>query len=124
MSDRQWAEKAAFMRDVGATYAEWGDDGESNLVKLQLAPLAVAAPARPLGPAAQMAARFQESTGQQMSVGEQRARQRHETMFAATSVRPPFPSDKPATSGSDVPRAVRAKQDAVTGGRKKKRSKR
>ncbi len=111
--EASWETKAAFMRRHNAVEACW--DHVGDLVTLKLGP--PPAPPRPPGPAAQMAQRFAHATGQQMP--DARARQRHETMFAASSLKPPFPGTVP-TPDSDVPRAVRAKRADVTGGPKKR----
>lgn len=114
----EWTTKAAFMREVGATYAEWTpiNSCEELLTKLTLGPAPVT---RPMGPAARMAQSFQASTGESMS--RDRARQRHETMFAASSIRPRLQNDPAPVATDDVPRAVRARQDVKRGTVKRKK---
>lgn len=99
-SDR---EKAEFMREVGATHAEWGcDSGYGEfLTKLVLGP----DPTKP-GPAAQMAKFHQQNVAQ-------RAQSRHDVLFAASTVKPNY--EPPAAPPSAVPRAVRAKEAAKRG---------
>ena len=72
-SDR---DKAAFMREVGATHAEWSPGGAEGefLTKLTLGP----EPGKP-GPAAQMAKFHQQTVAQ-------RAQSRHDVLFAASTV--------------------------------------
>jgi len=100
-SDR---EKAAFMREVGATHAEWGVDAAfgETLTKLTLGPEAT----KP-GPAAQMAKFHQQTVAQ-------RAQSRHDVLFAASTVKPKY--EPPAAPPSVVPRAVRAKEAAAKRG--------
>lgn len=87
-----WVEKAAFMRDVGATDATWGEDDE--LLALKLAPQQPRQTSQPpAGPAAKVAEAF-----------KQRLKRDHETRFAASHFKPRL--DVPVTQ-DDVPRAVR-----------------
>ena len=101
MSDR---DKAAFMREVGATHAEWsiGTAEGQFLTKLVLGPEAT----KP-GPAAQMAKFHQQTVAQ-------RAQSRHDVLFAASTVKPKY--EPPAAPPSAVPRAVRAKEAAAKRG--------
>lgn len=120
-----WRDQAQFMRETGAVYAEWDPSGEV-LMKLQLAPIAVAPAARPPGPAQQMASRHfanmntDQNAGLQAQAAEERAQQsRHNIMFAASRVKPRM--DRPEPPESAVPRAVRAKQAAAAGGSTKRK---
>lgn len=92
-----WDEKVDFMRRAQAVHAEW--DAAGGLMKLTLAPQVPVMPApgpRPVGDLAKAL--------------EQRRRERHDVMFAATSVRPRL--EPKETPQSVVPRAVRAREDA------------
>ncbi|HVL61266.1 MAG TPA: hypothetical protein VM430_07645 [Microbacterium sp.] len=100
-SDR---DKAEFMREVGATHAEWTETamGGELLTKLTLGPTA---PAQ--GPAARMAEWHQQQA-------QRAAVHKHDIMFAASSVKPQF--TPPLAPPSAVPRAVRAKEAAAKRG--------
>lgn len=97
-----WEAKAAFMRRHNAVHATW--DTVGDLLSLQVAPAQEPQPARPPGPARRMAEHLEAAA----------AKRRHDTLFAACSVRPKF--EKPEPAPSRVPRAVRAKQEAAEGG--------
>ena len=124
---------AKVAREHGITHLSVSEDGAT--IAADFAPAPQPQPIRQnLGPAARMAENFnaQISARQQAnaSFGDQarmqaqhaagaaqRAQQRHETMFAATSVRPAFLAPQPPTPESAVPRAVRAKEAAAKGGK-------
>jgi hypothetical protein len=95
-----WRRKTDFMREVGATEAEWSHDG--YLVSIKLAPITPRPPQQqaeaPAGPAAKLAKAFQE-----------RLKRDNEVRFAATHFRPRI--ETPTTAPTDdVPRAVRARE--------------
>lgn len=97
--------KAAFMREVGATHAEWEwppGHAEETLKSLTLAPQTLASAP---GPAARMAAFHEKNV-------EQERERRHATMFASAAIRPRLENITPPTS---VPRAERAKEAARRG---------
>lgn len=96
-----WRAKATFMQSVGATHATWDTSGE--LLSLTLA-ARVAIVERPPGPAARMAEFHQAAA----------LERQHNTMFAASRVKPKFTA--PAPPPSVVPRAVRAKEEAAKRG--------
>ncbi len=98
-----WQEQADFMRSVGATHAEWSEEG-TCLTKLTLAPQVAprpvaAVPATPPKPQG-VAARLMRN---------------HEIQYAHSSVRPPL---RMPTEVSDVPRAVSAKRGTSDGAQK------
>lgn len=103
MARNDWAAKAAFMREVGATEATWDGPENDTLVTLKLAPQqpksAATQPAP--GPAAKLANAFAE-----------RVKRDHDVRFAASHFKPRF---EPPQTHDDVPRAVRAKQGASSG---------
>ncbi len=99
MSD--WRDKAAFMREVGATHATW--DENAHLSSLTLAPPAAE---RAPGPAARMMS-LQERVAASEAAELKR---RHDVLFAASTVKPKLVTPDPPPSV--VPRAVRAKEAA------------
>ena len=88
------------MREVCAIQAEWTYDGE--LVKLMLAPEAPK--------------RIVSDEPPKKDSPAKRLMRMHETMFAATRMKPPFRGE---TGSADVPRAVSAERAAARRGTKK-----
>jgi hypothetical protein len=111
MSREDWDVQAKFMRDHGATAAEWcfSSGGVTVLTKLVLGPVPVVRPVSPAEP------KPVPTRGIAASLMKQ-----HEVQFAHSRVRPPM---KLPGAESDVPRAVSAKRD-VAHGRTKKAQKR
>ncbi len=113
MAKDDWKAKAAFMRDAGASHAIWTDDGA--LSSLVLFPSS--AP-RVLGPAQRLASTLPEGLVAGAVKGTMTgvlsaAQRHHDTLFAASSVKPPYsPAPVPESA---VPRAVRAKEAAARG---------
>lgn len=99
MSKLDWEERAAFMREVGATEAEWSYGGE--LIALKLAPVQSRPAAQPAAPTPGPAAKVAESFAS-------RLKRDHEIRFAASHFKPRL--EVPETT-NDVPRAVLAKSE-------------
>jgi hypothetical protein len=97
----EWKQQAKFMREEGATHAEW-DPLTNRLTVLTLGP---DPSAKRLGPAAQLAERHLARD----------AKHRHDVRFAASTVKPIF--EQPPPPPSAVPRAVRAKEEAARRGK-------
>lgn len=96
-----WQAKADFMREANAQSATWAPSGELLDLKLYPKP-----PQLPQGPAQRMGNFHQKNV-------QTPAERAHEVLFAASSVRPKL---TPVAAPTDVPRAVRAKEEAARRG--------
>lgn len=123
MSSDRWIEQAQFMRTVGAVHAEWCVQGAGEHLSLELVKLTLA-PAPPAPRPAQVSTTTPPArTGGATERPAASLARMHETMFAASRMRPKMrvvvdSAQRPIEDVTDVPRAASAKKAAARGAKK------